>query len=155
MVEQAMKTLSGYPQWFWLLAKGWKDVENRRWPLPKTFQLPIRIYLHGSHYIETLDDLWLALHLLSSSQWAEFHCVDWKQYLGTIMGEIDITGCKYRFPDENDNLYSPWAIPGQHGFSVANPVLYDKPIPYKGQLKFFNVDLNFNKVAAVSPEYRL
>jgi hypothetical protein len=46
-----MKALSGYGEWFWLLAKGWKDVENRDWSLfryIKPSELPVRIYLHAS-----------------------------------------------------------------------------------------------------------
>jgi len=136
-----MKALSGYPQWFWLMAKGWKDVENRRWPLPKIIKLPIRIYLHASQHLETSENLRVAKRLLTFVQVDLFEAVNWKQYRGAIIGEIDITGCKYRFPDENDNLYSSWAVPGQYGFTLANPVLYDKPIPYKGKLKFFEVNL--------------
>jgi hypothetical protein len=137
-----MKALSGYPQWMWLLAKGWKDVENRHWKLPRTLQpLPVRIYLHASKHLEPWDNLWLAHNLLTLNQWADLRFVDWKQYKGAIIGEADILSCSYRFPDENDNLYSPWHMPGQFGFKMANPVLYDKPIPYKGQLRFFEVEL--------------
>jgi hypothetical protein len=63
------------------------------------------------------------------------------RYFGHIIGEVDITGCQFRFGEENDNLYSRWAIPGQYGFALANPVLYDKPIPMRGQLGFFEVNL--------------
>lgn len=137
-----MKALSGYPQWFWLLAKGWKDTENRSWPIPKSMKLPIRIYLHASKHLESWDDLWLAHSLLTLNQWAVLRwAVDWKQYKGAIIGEVDIISYSYRFPDENANLYSPWHMPGQFGFKMANPILYDKPIPYRGQLGFFNVEL--------------
>jgi hypothetical protein len=141
-----MKALSGYPQWFWLMAKGWKDVENRTWSIPKTIKLPIRIYLHASKHLETSMNLRSAMRLLTFVQVDLFYAVDWKKYQGTIIGEIDITGCQYRFPDENANLYSSWAIPGQYGFTVANPVLYDKPIPMVGHLGFWNVILPGEKI---------
>jgi len=136
-----MKALSGYPQWFWLMAKGWKDVENRTWPLPKNMVLPVRIYLHGSRTLEDWDCKYVIKSLIDPWQFTQFECVNWKQYQGTIMGEIDIVSFSYRMPENNDNLYSPWHIPGQYGFKTANPVLYDKPIPYKGQLGFFSVEL--------------
>ena len=58
---------------------------------------------------------------------------------GAIIGEVDITGCEFYPPDELPRLHSPWAMSGQYQFILANPVLYDKPIPCKGQLGFFKV----------------
>jgi hypothetical protein len=43
-----MKALSMSRPWAWLVAKGWKDIENRKWPLPKNFILPQRIYIHAA-----------------------------------------------------------------------------------------------------------
>ena len=59
--------------------------------------------------------------------------------LGAIIGEVDIVDSCFRFGEENDNLYSIWHVPGQNGFKLAGAVLYDKPIPYRGQLGFFDV----------------
>ena len=53
---------------------------------------------------------------------------------GAIIGEIDITGCV-------DHSDSPWFF-GPYGFTLANPVLYDKPIPCKGMLRFFEPDID-------------
>lgn len=61
--------------------------------------------------------------------------------LGAIIGEVDIIDCKFRFGEENDNLYSQWSVPGQYGFVLANPVLYRIPIPCRGQLGFFTPDI--------------
>jgi len=139
-----MKALSGYPQWFWLMLQDWhnrKDVENRSWKLPMHIWLPQRIYLHGSKHLESSENLRSAMRLLTFVQVDIFSKVDWKQYQGTIMGEIDIIDCSYRFPDENSNPYSAWHIPGQYGFKTANPKLYDKPIPMLGHLGFWEVNL--------------
>ncbi len=35
---------------------------------------------------------------------------------------------------------SPWFV-GKYGFMLANPILYDKPIPCRGQLGFFKPDI--------------
>jgi hypothetical protein len=139
-----VKALSGYPQWFWLLAKGWKDVENRSWPLPKWMRdegLPVRIYLHGSQHLERKESLALARQLLTVGQYAEFCAVNWKQYQGTIFAQIDIIKYSFRHADTNANLFSPWHIPGQYGFYTSNPKFLDKPIPYKGRLGFFEVEV--------------
>jgi hypothetical protein len=162
-----MKALSLQEPYAWLIVqrayedspgKPIKDVENRHWPLPKTFTVPQRIYVHASlgMYDASLQEI---KELMTATQWLRqreaLHAMYslWEtyksrrdelrkfRYFGHIIGEVDITGCQFRFGEENDNLYSRWAIPGQYGFKLANPVLYDRPIPYKGQLGFFPVEL--------------
>ena len=162
-----MKCLSLQQPYAWLIVqrayedspgKPIKDVENRHWPLPKNFTVPQRIYVHASltMYDVSLQEIrvqmgamqWLkqrnALHSMYSL-WETYKSrrdeLKKFRYFGHILGEVDITGCEFRFPDENAELYSPWAIPGQYGFTLANPQLYATPIPYKGQLGFFPVDL--------------
>jgi len=141
-----MKALSGYPQWFWLMAKGWKDVENRTWPIPKTIKLPARIYLHASKHLDSFENMQSAFRLLTFVQVDRYYEVNWKEYQGAIIGEADIVDCFYYPLPGLEKLYpqrqySVWHIPGQYGFTVANPVLYEKPIPYKGRLGFFEVVL--------------
>jgi hypothetical protein len=159
-----MKALSLQEPYAWLVLqktyddsiKPIKDVENRHWRLPNNFTIPQRIYVHASltMYDVTLQSLreqmsamqWLrqrdALHAMYGL-WETYRSrrdeLKKYRYFGHILGEVDITGSKFRFPDENDNLYSPWAIPGQWGFELLNPKLYDKPIPYRGQLGFFEI----------------
>jgi hypothetical protein len=48
---------------------------------------------------------------------------------GAIIGEVDIIDCV----TESNSLW----FEGKYGFVLANPVLYDKPIPCRGQLGFF------------------
>lgn len=129
-----MKAISGYPQWFWLCAKGWKDIENRNWAT----KYRGRILLHASKHIETCISGFIK-DWLTPEQWAEFSQVDWNMYAGHIIGEVDIVDCKFRFGEENDNLYSPWHIPGQYGFVLASSVLYDKPIPWRGRPGIFEI----------------
>jgi hypothetical protein len=52
---------------------------------------------------------------------------------GAIIGEVDIIDCV-------TESKSPWFV-GPYGFTLANPVLYDKPIPCRGMLGFFEPDL--------------
>ena len=52
--------------------------------------------------------------------------------LGAIVGEITITDCV-------DTSSSPWFC-GPFGFLLSDPLTYDSPIPYRGQLGFFQVE---------------
>jgi len=155
-----MKALSGYAEWFWLMAKGWKDVENRDWPLERRINLkenplPLRIYLHASKAkasVDEIDFICDTLHDLHPVWLDEFLKVDWSKYRGCIIGEITITGqCDVKHVDEMAEQVqmlpissvknaSIWLF-GAYGFWVRDGVLYDKPIPYRGQLGFFEVEL--------------
>jgi hypothetical protein len=147
-----VKALSGYAEWFWLLAKGWKDVENRPRPLPKTLELPARIYLHASKTPTSYQDDAFILELLTFEQIEEYIDVDWSKYRGAIIGEITITGqCDVNhvdamaeqvqtLPVSSIRNSSKWLF-GPYGFWVKDGVLYEKPIPYRGQLGFFEVKL--------------
>ena len=47
--QTTQNALSGYAEWFWLMTKNWKDVENRNWSITryvKRDELPVRVYLH-------------------------------------------------------------------------------------------------------------
>jgi hypothetical protein len=124
-----------------------KDVENRRWVVPAPIRelLPLRIYLHGSQHMEPISNMGMARQLLTQPQWTEFYTTDFQKYRGAIMGELTIVSYKYRFGDENANLYSKWHFPGQYGFYTVDPLLYDKPIPCKGRPFFFNIELPANQ----------
>jgi len=117
-----MKALSIRPPWAWLVCKGYKDIENRDWKIGKRLELPCRIYIHASKTIDGRAYLFVPENILPIPNIAYDN-------LGAIIGEVDITGCV-----EQSN--SPWFI-GKYGFILANPVLYNKPIPYKGMLGFF------------------
>ena len=131
-----MKALSIRQPEAWLICVGYKDVENRSWET----KFRGRIYVHASLYKGLMPHMlgWYTMRLTRDEM---IHWEKSKPEYGAIIGEVDIVDCKYRFPDENDNLYSKWHDPGAFGFKLVNPVLYKKPIPYKGQLKFFEVKL--------------
>jgi hypothetical protein len=160
-----MKALSGYAELFWLMAKNWKNVENRSRPLPLTlaFYLPVRIYLHASKsdYVKrSIKDKNFIFAHLNSEQWAEFCAVEWGKYRGCIIGEITITKQMRKFSYlESDHIdmgsqmkeiallnaagdpcRSPWYF-GPYGYAVEKGVLYDKPIPCRGKLWFFTPDI--------------
>lgn len=138
-----MKALSGYAEWFWLIAKNLKDVENRNWPLTryvKQSQLPIRIYLHASKKSAGEEEKNFIQSLLTNKNLAEFNGVDWKLYRGCLIGEALITGQSHYDDIFRTPTLSPWFF-GPYGFWIKEGILFDKPIPYKGQLGFFEVKI--------------
>lgn len=127
-----------------------KPIENRSRPLPSTFTLPQRIWVHASL---TLYDVRLAeiRQIMTASQW--FRCKDylhaiyreyesyhndkkWLQRLGRfgcLLGTVVITGQVTKSDD-------PWFF-GQFGYTLEYPEKLPKPIPYRGALGFFEVEL--------------
>jgi len=50
---------------------------------------------------------------------------------GALVGSVEITNCVTAST-------SPWFF-GKYGFQLQNPVAFARPIPYRGQLGFFEV----------------
>jgi hypothetical protein len=138
-----MKALSGYGEWFWLLAMNIKPVENRDWSLSKYIksnQLPIRIYLHASKKKASLDEYNFITRNLTTQQYEQFRRVEWDKIRGTLFATItiidEITAYVIGIPESK----SPWFF-GKFGYVMRDGKLLDTPIPYKGQLGFFEVKL--------------
>ena len=89
-----------------------KDIENRTWKLPASMKGQ-RIYVHAGK------------NPGGATRAA-------RNRLGAIVGEVTIVDC-VEWSD------SPW-FEGPYGYVLAHPVAYREPIPYRGQLGFFEVD---------------
>jgi hypothetical protein len=127
-----------------------KPIENRDWPLPKAFKVPQRIWVHASMGLYQVMPSEIAA-LMNTEQ--RIRCVHTTNamvalyylyrnnkpklqetgYFGCLLGTIVITGQV----TQSDN---PWFL-GKYGFTLEYPRMLDKPIPYKGQLNFFEVDI--------------
>ena len=143
-----MKALSVKQPWAYLLLAGVilpgippKRIENRDWPLPSTFKLPQTILIHAS---KTLDlDAWewidrnigweLGAHLDLMDNKHEFP-------LGAIIGKTDIVGQMSGERAIHPGTPAIWYV-GKFGFVTDNPAFLPEPIPYRGQLGFFEVNL--------------
>jgi len=144
-----MKALSGYAEWFWLMAKNYKDVENRNWSLFRYFKpadLPVRVYLHASKTKASEDELnFIETMLIKDvSKLDEFLQVDWDKLRGHIIGEVTIVGQIRKVPGlfntalADKYAKSPWFF-GEYGFAVKDGVLYNKPFQWRGSLGFFEI----------------
>lgn len=145
-----MKVLSIKQPWAWLICAGYKDIENRDWRIGRKpalgglfqnrgLELPSRIYVHAGKQFDkdgygSLFDVKTKIHPQIIKTLEDHVLVQGTLYgCGAIIGEVDIVDCV-------EKSESPWFV-GKYGFVLANPVLYDKPIPYRGQLGFFEVKL--------------
>ncbi|TET43711.1 MAG: hypothetical protein E3J66_01555 [Dehalococcoidia bacterium] len=138
-----MKALSMKQPWAWLVCVGIKDTENRYWHLRAG--LPRRIYVHTSKTIDREAFAWLVGHIpkdILAKAMVNGVPNAGMFITGAIIGEVDLVSCKFRGEGLNANLFSIWHMLGQWGFKLANPVLYDKPIPCKGKLSFFEPDIH-------------
>jgi hypothetical protein len=147
------KALSIKQPWAWLICAEYKDIENRDWRIGRrtssgaygdfSVTLPQRIYVHAGK-TNDLQEHFAAWEILMSiygpPSTSLFDVPKYKMIIadckkqeqfGAIIGEVTVTGCV----EKSD---SPWFV-GKYGFTLADPVLYDKPIPYRGQLGFFEV----------------
>lgn len=133
-----MKALSIRQPWSYLICAGLKDVENRTWPT----QFRGRVYVHAGlrqDYAAYSDPTYRELSEEIKSLLNFDQIWDWIAYgqerlpgLGAITGEVEIVDCITKSA-------SPWFV-GPYGFVLANPVLYEKPIPAKGRLGFWEFD---------------
>ncbi len=144
-----MKALSIRQPWAWFIAKGIKDVENRSWWTATRG----RIYIHAGKKLDE-DGLKKLLTAMADAGIKGEPAKD-DLTLGAIIGEADIIDCKFRKPLKLG--FSLWHEVGCWGFILANATLYDKPIPCRGQLGFFEVDIDQITGEAeteYSPEFR-
>lgn len=120
-----MRALSIRQPWAWLVVNGYKDIENRTW----STEFRGRVYIHAGQRMMT-DDYPEQREQISSAGIV----IPAKLARGAIVGEVTITGCR-------SSSDSPWFC-GPYGFLLEDPVAYEHPIPYRGQLGFFAVDEN-------------
>jgi len=130
-----MKALSIKQPWAWLIASGFKPVENRSWPT----NYRGRIYVHAGKKPDTAETKIYPVYFNQQELDKLFELTEWGQ--SAIIGEVDIVDCRFRYPGENANLHSPWHEESMYGFYLVNPVEYETPIPCRGQLGFFEVTM--------------
>ncbi|MDD4874311.1 MAG: hypothetical protein PHE15_04985 [Dehalococcoidales bacterium] len=130
-----MYALSIRQPWAWLLTNRLKDVENRDWLLPMEM-MGERIYVHASKSRSDMQPeifTWISSRFLSGEDRERFVDVVVTETLsfGAIIGEVTI------IQRVNHSCNSVWYVPDSEGFIVECGVLYDNPIPCRGQLGFW------------------
>jgi hypothetical protein len=128
-----MKALSFKQPWAWLIFNG-KDIDNRNWRT----NFRGRIYVHASKTWDAEGFKWILgnKEKLNYTKWLDMMMIENakdEMAFGALVGEVDIIDCV-------SESSSPWFF-GKYGFVLANPISYSIPIPYKGMLNLFEVNL--------------
>lgn len=118
-----MRALSIRQPWAWLVVNGYKDIENRTW----SARFRGRIYVHAGLRV-VADDYPEQREYVTEAG----IIIPPGLPKGAIVGEVTITGCAAASD-------SPWFC-GPYGFTLADPLVYEIPVPYPGRLGFFPVD---------------
>ena len=137
-----MKALSIKQPWAWLIAAGYKDIENRDWPT----SFRGRFLIHTGKTVDSEDRLSdygfrkFIEHALERSYapadaLARFEAAEPTLTRGAIIGEAYLYNCVEEGWTANG---SPW-FSGRYGFAIRDAKMFGTPIPYRGQLGFFDV----------------
>lgn len=136
------KALSVRQPWGWLIANGWKPVENRS----RRTKVRGRILIHAGREFDHEGHEWVRKTFPTiplPGYWGAWQRCDWQ--LGGIVGEAEITGCITKgrmFADSaafSLHHTSPW-FTGPFGYVLANA----RPLPFipcRGMLGFFTPQL--------------
>ena len=125
-----MKALSLTQPMAWAIFHG-KDIENRNWNT--TYRG--RVYIHASKKFDREHYDWIA----TNENRLDLQLPQPEDLIhGAIIGEVDIVSVVKVHG-------SRWFF-GPYGFVLRNAEEYETPIPYKGALGFFEVDLRTNPV---------
>jgi hypothetical protein len=135
-MNKPIYALSIKQPWAWLICKGFKDIENRDWHVFKV--MPLRIYVHAGLSKSDMESDILS-DVMDRVNFGQRESLirameNGLVNLGFIIGEVTITSCVTKST-------SPWFV-GKYGFTLVDPVLYDKPIHCKGMLGFFKPDIS-------------
>lgn len=122
-----VKALSIRQPWAWLIAHGYKDVENRTWPT--NFRGKLLIHAGQTMTRADYEACVIFCNALDSVHIPDFPSFEALQSeLGGIVGECEIIDCG----EQDDN---PWFV-GPHGFVIRAA----RVLPFrkcKGALSFF------------------
>ena len=117
-LKENIPCLSIRQPWAWLIAQGYKDVENRTWRTKHRGT----IYIHASQTIDTLAVSVFKEELPDITFPKRFDT-------GGIIGRAELIDCVTEHGSE-------W-FEGPYGFVMANPELVDY-YPLKGKLRLFH-----------------
>lgn len=138
---EELKALSLRQKWAWLVARGFKPIENR----PVRFAFRGRFLIHASTSTEPLPgttdsrygSAWIK-ERLTDSEWAEY--LKYEPAYGAIIGAGTVVDCVDSAVEINrryGHQYDVRWYVGPHALIVVNAVVFDEPIPCRGMPGFF------------------
>lgn len=132
-----MKAITVKQPWASLIVEGIKDIENRTWPTK--FRGRVLVHAGASPVkFNALGDI------LTQQQ---FDILKGNvnpfigNYLGAIIGSVEIVDCVINHPSiwaDKTSIGKCYPMPVIYNWILANPIKFNKPIPAKGKLSFWD-----------------
>lgn len=119
-----MKALSLKQPWATLIVTGIKPIENRKWKSSYRG----RLLIHASKTWDKEGAQWICDNFPNLRS---FILLGKHLLKGYLFGSVEMIDCVKDYD-------SKWFF-GPYGFVFEDPVIFDNPIPYKGQLGIFEV----------------
>lgn len=154
-----MKALTVKQPWASLIVEGIKDIENRTWKCPQKY-IGKRVLVHASMglpmYMSGYYNRYLTIEqndVAKKKMGVDYFHLELQT--SAIIGSVEIMDCVinhqsiwaekthgYR-PGVNLKLMSKiYGTPTIYNWVLANPIKFEKPIPCKGKLSFWDFDIN-------------
>ncbi len=134
-----MKALTIRQPWATLIILGHKNVENRTWQTAIRGQIAIHAgqskdIVDWYNAVETVALVRHCGHMVAETWLREnIGCFE-DLPRGQVLGTVHMDFCSQK-------ATSLWHFPGYWGFYLSNPIVFDVPIPQKGRLGFWEVEL--------------
>lgn len=135
-----MKAITVKQPWASLIVEGIKDIENRTW---KT-NFRGRVLIHaGMARQRSMQLLLTTEQLIEKGKRLDMYKTDFDVSFpkGVIIGSVEIVGCVINHPSiwaEKSNEFMLQRGKPIYNWVLANPIKFDKPIPCKGKLSFWD-----------------
>ncbi len=133
-----MKAITIKQPWAGLIMSGMKNIENRTWAT----QHRGKILIHSSKTLNYAEEKraedFIVREILTKEEQKTLNNDDGRirrlcKHYGVIIGEVEIVDCV-------KNHSSNWAEKYTWNWVLANPIIYDEPIPAAGQLRLWNFE---------------
>lgn len=147
-----MKAITIKQPWASLIVHDIKDIENRTWACPKKY-IGQRVLIHASKSKDKREKPLLTEEQYKLAGGVSGYGTHIFGNRGAIIGSVEITDCVVNHSSiwaEKTENYTVGMNPKLHenitgkkviyNWVLANPVLFEKPIPAKGRLSFWEYD---------------
>lgn len=161
-----MKAITIKQPWASLIVHGIKDIENRTWTCPKKY-IGQRVLIHASKSKDKREKPLLTEEQYKLAGGVSGYGTHIFGNRGAIIGSVEIVDCVVNHSSiwaEKTENYTVGMNPKLHenitgkkviyNWVLANPVLFEKPIPAKGRLSFWEYDglLPFDEILEVNKD---
>lgn len=139
--QEPIKAISVRQPWAYLIVNGIKDIENRTWKLPEKYKGK-RVLIHassggnGKKFKISLTDEQMKAAFGSISEQA----INGRFDFGAIIGSVELVDCVINHPSiwaEKTEMGRCHPTPIIYNWILANPIMFERPVPCKGKLSFF------------------